>query len=228
MTRRTNARLAGFLFLLYIAVGVTQMILGRGTRADDVAARLALMAQHAAVVRVNILLTLLTVVIAWTLAVSLYALTRDVDRDLARLGLLSRFGEGLLAALAPMASLGLLWLATSGSAPGGPDPVSVRALAAWMLKGRTWNYDIGASLFAVGSTAFSWLLLRGRLVPAALAWLGVIASALLVIDLPLDLVGFLRGPITDLVWLPVAVFEVGLAFWLILKGVREPAPAGQG
>ena len=36
--------------------------------------------------------------------------------------------------------------------------------------------------FAVGSLLFSWLLLRGRMIPVGLAWLGVIASALLVSD----------------------------------------------
>src|SRR5260370_23592846 len=38
----------------------------------------------------------------------------------------------------------------------------------------------GAIFFAVGSTLFAWLLLRGRMIPVALAQLGVLASVLLV------------------------------------------------
>jgi len=35
--------------------------------------------------------------------------------------------------------------------------------------------------FAVGSTLFSWLLLRGRMIPVTLASLGVVASVMLVV-----------------------------------------------
>ena len=82
-----------------------------------------------------------------------------------------------------------------------------------------------AIFFAVGSTLFSWLLLRGRLIPVALAWLGVLASVLLVVVLPLQLAGLFGGPmtwsasITWLVWLPMLVFELVLALWLLIKGV---------
>ena len=83
-----------------------------------------------------------------------------------------------------------------------------------------------AIFFAVGSTLFSWLLLRGRLIPVALAWLGVLASVLLVVILPLQLAGLFGGSmswsasVTWLVWLPMLVFEVTLALWLIIKGVN--------
>ena len=87
-----------------------------------------------------------------------------------------------------------------------------------------------AIFFAIGSTLFSWLLLRGRLIPVALAWLGVLASVLLVVVLPLQLAGLLGGPtswsasVTWLVWLPMLVFEVVLALWLLIKGIAMPTP----
>src|SRR5258706_6157545 len=77
---------------------------------------------------------------ALVLAVTLYAITREQDRDLAMLGMMCRVIE---------------------AAPGH-----------------------GEIYFAVGSTIFSWLLLRGRMIPVALASLGVVASALLVVLLP--------------------------------------------
>ena len=88
------------------------------------------------------------------------------------------------------------------------------------------QYGESAIYFSVGSLFFSWLLLRGRLIPVALAQLGLLASALLVVILPLQLVGLFGGPmswassITWLVWLPMLVFEVTLAFWLMIKGVN--------
>ena len=48
MTRRTNARIAGFTFLFYIAVAMTGMILAnRAIRGEGTAEKLASIAQHA-------------------------------------------------------------------------------------------------------------------------------------------------------------------------------------
>ena len=59
-----------------------------------------------------------------------------------------------------------------------------------------------AAYFAVGSTLFCWLLLRGRIIPAALAWIGLVASIILV------------------VFLPMLAFEVPVGIWLLVKGVK--------
>jgi hypothetical protein len=61
------------------------------------------------------------------------------------------------------------------------------------------------------------------MIPITLAWLGVVASALLVVLLPLQLAGFLSGPVTSFMWLPMLAFEVPLAVWLLVKGVAPPA-----
>jgi hypothetical protein len=221
MTQRTNARVAGFAFLFYIAVGVTQLVLSRVTEADSTAARLALIAQHAWRIRVNIVLTLVICATAVVLAAALYGITRDEDPDLALVGLAFRVGEGVLAAIGALTSLGLLWLATDA------DPAlaaTTPALAELLLQIQGWNVTIIATFFALGSTVFSWLLLRGRLIPVPLAWLGVVASVLLVVGLPLRLVEVISGSVTQLLWLPMALFEIPLGFWLLITGVR-PATA---
>jgi hypothetical protein len=168
MTRRTNATVAGITFLVYIVAGIATMALSNRANAAAV-------------------LTLATSFCALVLGVTLYAITRDQDRDLALLALLCRVIESI---------------------PG---------------------HGGGAIYFAVGSTLFSWLLLQGRMIPVALAWLGVIASVLLAVLLVLRTAG-LFGPganwsssLTWLTWLPMLVFELTFAAWLIVKGVDAPA-----
>jgi len=222
MTRRTNARIAGFTYLLYIAVAFPAMVLfDKATRGDNIASQLATIAQHSTSLRVTILLGVVSCFCALVLAVTLYGITRDEDRELAMLAFACRVGEGLVAAV-PFTTLGLLWLATS-TGPAAPEVPSANALAAYLLKVGTWETTTAALLFAVGSTLFSYLLLRGRMIPVALAWLGVVGSALAVVILPLQLAELITGPITQLVWIPVALFEITLAFWLIIKGVAVPA-----
>lgn len=226
MTLRRNARIAGFAFLFYIAIGVTQMVLGPPEGSGgDVGERLALLAQHTVEAKIDILLTLVMCITAATLAVALFGLTRDVDRDLAVLALSFRLGEALFAALALGIALGQLWLAVPGSGASAPDPDWARSFGAYLLKLGGWNVTISATLFALGSTVYCALLLRGRLIPVPFAWLGVAASVLLVVVLPLQLVGWVRGPLAMLVWAPMAVFEVPLGFWLMLKGTRAAVAA---
>jgi len=221
MTRTTNARVAGFTFLFYIAVALTGMVLSsRATSAEGTAAKLAGIAQHASSVRVAVVLELLGCFSALVLAVTLYAITRDQDPHLAMLAMTCRVAEGVIGADSLSRPLGRLWLATAAG-PDAPDPASANALAAFLLK-LPAGWTVNATFFAVGSMLFSYLLLRGRMIPVALAWLGVIASILAVVVLPLDLVGILRGPITQLVWLPMLAFEVPLGLWLLIKGVAKP------
>ena len=58
------------------------------------------------------------------------------------------------------------------------------------------------------------------------AWLGVVASVILVLALPFQLAGFFGGLFAQLMWIPMAVFEVVAAVWLIVRGAAAPAGAG--
>jgi len=220
MTRTTNARIAGSTFLFYIAAGIAGLVVGgQATSGEGIAAKLASIAQHETGLGVVVVLGLLQCFSALVLGVTLYAITREQDPDLAILALTCRVGEGLLGAVGITSTLGLLWLATATGA-NAPDTGAAHALGAFLLRG---NVALAATFFAVGSTLFSYLLLRGRMIPIPLAWLGLVASVLLVVGLPLQLAGFLRGQVTSLMWLPMLAFEVPLALWLLIKGIAMPA-----
>ena len=135
---------------------------------------------------------------AVVLAVTLYVVTRVQAPRLAALGMIFRLAEGSLGAI----------VAVTGMALSRPNLVA-------------------ATLFAIGSTCFCWLLLRGRMMPRGLAWLGVVASASLIIGLSLQLAGVLSGTVTQLMWMPMLAFEVPGGVWLMVRGVppitREPS-----
>ena len=220
MTRRNNARLAGATFLLYIVVGITQMIVGSGsTSGDTTAQRLASVAAHASQIRVNLVLTFVISLIALTLAVTLYGITRDEDRELSTLALICRVIEGGVTPVISMfGTLSLLSIATSTRAAA----ATTYPVAEYLLGMDRWPPILAGTFFALGSTIFTYLMLRGQMIPRSLAWLGLFASLLLVVALPLQLVGVLSGLATQLMWIPMAAFEIPLGVWLIVKGV---APA---
>jgi hypothetical protein len=63
--------------------------------------------------------------------------------------------------------------------------------------------------------------LRARSIPVALAWLGVVASVLLVILLPVQVAGLVPRGLAWPIWMPMLAFELILAVWLIFKGTRQ-------
>ena len=127
---------------------------------------------------------------AIVLALTLFVVTRPEQPVIAALGMIFRIAEGLLR-------------------------------PAMVLAGMTLSRPtlVEATLFAVGSTFFCWLLLRGRMLPGAIAWIGFVASVILVIGLPLQLAGLLRAPLTMAMWMPMLAFEVPGGLWLLAKGV---------
>ncbi|HEX7254166.1 MAG TPA: DUF4386 domain-containing protein [Thermoanaerobaculia bacterium] len=222
MTRTTNARVAGLAFLLYIAASLTGGILsGRASGGDGVAAKLANIAGHASQMRAAILLTLVGCVCALVLAVTLWSITRDQDPDLAMLVLTCRTAEGVISAMALPRMAGCLWLATIAG-PEAPDAAAAKAIGNDLFELPRWSTNVSATFFAIGSLVFAWLLLRGRIVPAGLSQVGLFASIVVVVGLPLELVGVLPGTLAQLMWLPMLAFEVPLGIWLIVKGAAAP------
>lgn len=115
--------------------------------------------------------------------------------------------------------LGLSLLSVATGTAGAADTAAVNVLGTLLLKVRGLSIIIGATVFAVGSTLYAYLFLRARSIPVPLAWLGIIASLLLVVTLPLQFAGFIKGPVVWFMWIPMLVFEVALGLWLLIKGV---------
>lgn len=198
MSRLSSARVAGFTFLLYIAAGLLAMNL------------------EAAAPRAAALLTLLGAMCAVVLAVTLFALTRVQDNELALLAFGFRVVEGVLGAVFISAKLAML--SAAGLADASADVLPV--VETLVRRASRWNTVVGATFFAVASTLMSYLFLAGRMIPRWLALLGLAASLLLLAGLPLQLAGAVAGQVTLMVWLPMALFEVVLGAWLLIRGVR--------
>ena len=160
---------------------------------------------------------------ALTLAVTLYGITRDQDHELAMFGLVCRVAEGVLGGIL-FSTSGLLWLATAQGSHA-LDAQSAQTIGALLLRAGGWQSGAAATFFAAGSTAFCWLLWRGRMIPSPLAMLGVIGSAMILVEQSLELAGVFKGPIAQMMWIPIAVFEITVAGWFLVKGVRPIEPS---
>ncbi len=145
----------------------------------------------------GVILSLVTVVCALVLAVTFYALTRHVDGEIALLAFACRVVEGVCNAGTTVAKLGGLLQATG------------------------WIGTVSGTIFAVGSTLFAYLFLRGRTIPVPLALLGTVGSLIVIPIFVLRAFGFVSGAAVWLTSMPLIAFELILAFWLLIRGVER-------
>jgi len=100
MTSTTNARIAGFTYLFYAAIGIcSEVLMHQAMGVDGDAAKLERIGQYATNVRLTILITLLECLSALVLGVTLYRMTCHEGHELGMLGLVCRVAEGVLGSL---------------------------------------------------------------------------------------------------------------------------------
>lgn len=222
MTQRTDARLAGIAYLVYIVLTMTSVtVFGRVMAAGGVMQQLADLARMMPQARVTIVLDLLQVPCALVLAVTLYRLTKEVNPTLAILAMMFRVGEGLLGAASIRGKLELMWLARNLRDHASANGLDAASLGAYFLHEPDSHF--AEFCFVIGGFLFAYLLLRGRLIPSILAWIGVVTQGIQTVLVPLNIAGFIGGSAVDLFWLLILAYEIPVGIWLIVKGVRPYA-----
>jgi hypothetical protein len=220
MTREQNARVAGFTFLFYIVAGICGLAaFNVATRGSTIAAQLASVGARSLPMTLSFTCLLVAILCALILAVTLYRLTREQDVDLARLAMSCRFIEAAINAVPAIALLALIRVATKGESAL-PEESTRSAIAGLLLGVESLCTPVAATMFAIGSAIYCALLLRGRLAPASLMRLGLIASILLIVIEPLAAVGIIKSFFAAIVWLPMLAFEVPFGIWLLRTGAE--------
>jgi hypothetical protein len=74
----------------------------------------------------------------------------------------------------------------------------------------------------LGSTVFAFLWLKSHYIPKALAALGIVSSLVLAIVTLAIMVFPSLGALGLSYMMPLGIYEVGLGFWLLIKGIQAP------
>lgn len=152
-------------------------------------------------------------------AVALYPVLRTVDATLALGAVVFRTIEAVFYTAAVVSLLSLLPLARrlATAAPDQLGPISL--LADSLVAQRDQASLVAVFAFCVGATMYYLALYRARLVPRWLSGWGLVAVALLLASCLLALFG--DGTVVA-AWplvLPIAVQEMVLAVWLLVRGL---------
>jgi hypothetical protein len=160
------------------------------------------------------------------LAAAFYVLLKQVSMGLALTGSFFRLADSAILGGMTLTSFVALRLLSGAGYLRAFDSSQLQALARLFLGAHEAGYTIGLFFFSCGSACTSYLLLKSRYIPKALAGFGVVSSLLLLGSL---FVRIIAPEVADvvgmLVFLPIFVFEIATGIWLVVKGLKFPDAA---
>ena len=160
-------------------------------------------------------------------AIGLFPVLRPYGERIALGHLLFRFLECVAITVGIVAILSLLTLSQAFVAAATPDASAYHTSGTLLLATYKWTSMLGPLFFlGVNTFMYSALLYKSRLVPRPLAVWGLTGATLVLGAGILVLFGAnsLSSPTIFLI-LPIAVFEMVFAGWLIVKGFNPAAIA---
>lgn len=210
------ARLAGFMFLFVIAADLLSMFI---TSRFDVPGNFAetahrMMASEM-LYRIGLCSGLIGSLCTVFLAIGLYVAVKPLDNNLALLALVFRLAEATLGGVLNIFSFIVLKLYIGADYRNAFDANQLSALV-HLSPGS----DIVAIFFGMGSIFFFHLFFRSTYIPKVLSVLGLFASVLVPIVCFGGLISPQHAKMLQLGWLPMAVAEISVGLWLLIKGVN--------
>ena len=197
---------------------------------DDPAQTIKNIAASGVLVRAGIAGDLVTIAGSVILAAALYFILKSVNRTAALVAVFWWLLESSVAVVVTLNTVAVLFL-LHGSLPGLSHGQLDTLAPVFISVDRAGN-RIAGFIFGLGSIVFCYLWFKSRFIPRVLAAWGVLASLLpIVAQLGTVIVPGFDVPLRRArAGLPIITFEVLLAFWLLLKGIRaaEFKSAGMG
>ncbi len=212
LTDRVIARTVGVLFIVGT---VTAVVGGSMVLAIEEPGALSTVAADQGRVVTGVLLELVLALSVLGIGALLFPVLRRRDEGLA----LGYAGVRTLEAVFLMAaSVAALVFVAPG--PGARAAGAAARVPGLVLALRDWTYLVGSMvLLGVGGLILYSLLFRAALVPAWLSLWGLVAAALILLRGVLEVYGLdLPGVWQAVLAAPIAVNELVLAVWLIVKG----------
>jgi hypothetical protein len=180
---------------------------------------------------IGMLLELACVVAIPLIPVFLFPILRKHNEALA-LGYVGfRVFEAVLFVNVEVNKLTLINMSEGHLGEGGPGASFFQHMGGSIQAENGWIFSMYIIVFTIGALMFYSVLYRSRLVPRFISAWGLIAAAVLLTGSVLEMVGLLTAmspsALELIIAAPIAVNEIVLAAWLILKGFNPSAIAGR-
>jgi hypothetical protein len=222
--QRAAARIVGFLYLFTNATAIVAFIARDKVivlrNATQTAANLV---ASEGLFRFGIGTEIVTVIGVIILVWGLFVILKSVDRDVAWLATFFRLAENFFLAFVTIQELTALAVLKAAGMAQGFNPQQLHGLSYSFLSVYINAFNIGFVFLGIGSAVFSYLWWKSGYIPRLLAGWGIFASLLIaVVSLAIIFVPSL-AKLGLIHMMPMGLYEIGLGFWLLIRGIRQPA-----
>ena len=224
-SNRKNAIIVGVLFITATVANIlSDVFLGPILDAPDYLIKVSANENQ---VIIGALFKLIMAVACAGIAIWLYPILKKHNEALALGYVGARIIEGVLYIVAVIGLLSLLTLSQEFVKAGAPDASHFQALGTLLLAASDWAFMLGITVFGLGALMLYYLLYQSKLIPRWLSVWGLIGAPLMLAGGLLGMFGSLTetSVLGTFIFLPIAVNEMVLAVWLIVKGFNPSAIA---
>jgi hypothetical protein len=187
-------------------------------------------AAHQDQVILGVLMELILVCTAIGTAIGMFPVLKPYGERIALGHLFFRFLEAVVITVGIVAVLSLSTLSQTFVATDAPDVSTFHVVGGLLHTVYKWTSMLGPLLFlGINTFMYSYLLYKSKLVPRPLAIFGLTGATLVFGASLVVLSGIatqLSTPVLLMV-MPIAIFEMVLAGWLIVKGFNPSASASE-
>jgi hypothetical protein len=161
------------------------------------------------------------------IAITMYPVMKGANAALALGSVVFRAMEAVMYMVAVVSLLSLLTLSQQSANAGAADQAALQALGGSLRSARDLATLAAVFAFSLGAFMYYYLFFQSRLIPRWLSGWGIVAIILMMAACVSAL--FSGNPVTGytLLVLPIALQEMVLAVWLIVKGFSPDAMASE-
>jgi len=223
---KNTARIVGVLYIIGTVAGILSVVItGPILNTPDYLAKIP--ANESQVIMGALFILIMGLALAMV-PVLTYPVLKKFNETLALGYVVFRGGLETFTYFAVVISILLLLpLGRAFIQAGAPDQSDFQAMGTLLQGAKAISANLTEIVFPLGALMFYYVLYRSRLIPRWISGWGLIAVALFIAEALLNLFGVITPDsiIQTLLVLPMAVQEMVMAIWLIVKGFDPSAIA---
>ncbi len=226
-SQRKAAKVVGAVYLFGFVAVFDVYVRGRLIIENNAAETARNIIAHERLFRLGVAVDLIEMASIVVLATALYVILKTVNENLALLAAFWRLMEAAICVVMTLSSFDVLRILSGAEYLRVFEADRLQAMATIYVGAHGDGYNVAEMFLGLGSTVFAYLWFKSRFIPRALAAWGVFSSLLLATCT----VAFIIFPRFDdladpACYIPIAIFELTMGFWLLIAGLRPPEIAG--
>ncbi len=216
--QRIDAIITGVFFIAAAATSIIALKLYQPALSGDF---LVQTSQNAQAVVFGALNELLLVATAAGTGIMLYPYLRKYNEQLGLAYFCFRLLEAIFILIGTLSVLGIVSLSKAYTANPAADKATYTAIGTTLIAIHDWTFMLGPNfMLGINTFIYSYVFFKSRLIPRAISAIGILGAVMIFIAAHLEMFGVMPQLSTGgmLMAIPIFVYEMTLAIYLIVKG----------